>query len=119
VGAVNNACTSNTLTLTVVGPSLSLNQTSITAQGPVQVTFANGRGMTGEWIGLFPTSATGAGGYVDWLYTNGTQSPGGAPTGGTLTFPTGGRVLSPGTYVFGWISGGAVIATSPVLTVVP
>jgi hypothetical protein len=108
--------TSNTATLTVVGPTLVVSATTVPVVGPVQTTFSNGPGKTGEWIALFPTAMTGITGYVDWQWSTGGQGAGGAATTGTLTFPTGGKVLSPGTYVFRWISGTTILAQSPVVS---
>jgi hypothetical protein len=108
--------TSNTATLTVVGPTLVVSATTVPVAGPVQTTFSNGPGKTGEWIALFPTAMTGITGYVDWQWSTGGQGAGGAATTGTLTFPTGGKVFSAGTYVFRWISGTTILAQSPVVS---
>jgi hypothetical protein len=104
--------TSNSAALTVVGPTLTVSATTVPVAGPVQTTFSNGPGRPSEWVALFPASTSGITGYVDWQWTTGGQTMAGTATSGTLTFPTGGKVLTPGTYVFRWISAGAVLAQS-------
>src|SRR5439155_12454234 len=104
--------TSTSAALTVIGPGLTVSATTVPVAGPVQTTFSNGRGTPSEWIGLFPVSAPGTGGFADWQWTTGGQGPSGAVAAGTLTFPTGGKVLTPGTYVFRWISGTTIVAQS-------
>ncbi len=90
----------------VVGPTLTVSATMVSLAGPLQTTFANGPGKSGEWIGLYPASTSGAGGYVDWQWTSGGQGAAGAATSGTLTFPTGGRTLAAGAFVFRWTQRG-------------
>ncbi len=109
--------TSNALTLTVVGPTLAVDVTIAPLNGPVRVTFSNGRGGTDEWVGLFPAGSSGPGPWVDWLRMTGTQSTIGSVTAGTLTFPhaEGPPAYAAGTYVFRWISGGVVVAESGVV----
>jgi hypothetical protein len=102
--------TSNAATLTVVGPSITLDRTTAPATESVTATFANGPGGGGEWIGVFPAAG---GSHVDW----GGQSTPQWRTGGALTFPTTGRVLAPGVYVLRWIGGGQ-LAESVTLTLV-
>jgi hypothetical protein len=110
--------TSGAALLTVVGPTLTVDVTTAALTGPVQVTLANGPGRTGEWIGLFPTTTTGASGYVDWQWVTGGRAVSGVATAGVLTYPTAGAVTSvaAGTYVFRLISNGVVAATSATVT---
>jgi hypothetical protein len=101
-------------------PALVLDRTTADSSGPVKVKFSYGPGGLGEWIGLFPvtglTDVKEVSSYVDWQYVTGGRTPAGTATEGTLTFPTGGQTLPEGQYVFRFISGGAVIAQSALLT---
>jgi hypothetical protein len=108
--------TSGAATLAVVTPTVTPNVTLTTLTGPVTVTLANGPGRAGEWVGLFPAATAGTGGYVDWQWVTGGRATPGLAVAGTLTFPTGGLRVGAGTYVFRWISNGAVIATSAAVT---
>src|SRR5207245_2191346 len=64
--------TSNAVTVTVVGPTLTVGQTTGAAAGPLSVTFSNGPG--GGWVGLFPVGTSGPNGYVDWQWVTGRQT---------------------------------------------
>lgn len=78
--------------------SITLDAASYPAGSPITATFAGGPGNNNDWIGIFPASITtpSTGTYLDWLYTNGTQTPGGNLKNGSVTFahPT----LVPGNY---------------------
>lgn len=106
------------------GPAtLTLDHKSIDATGQVTVTFDHSPKGDRQWIGLFPatplTDVRDVSSYLDWQWTIGGQTAPGAAASGKLTFPTQGQQLHAGQYVFRFISGGAVVAESVVLTVTP
>ena len=78
--------------------SITLNAASYPAGSPITATFTGGPGNNNDWIGIFPASITqpSTGTYLDWLYTNGTQTPGGNLKSGSVTFAN--PTLAPGNY---------------------
>ena len=78
--------------------SITLDAMSYPAGSPITATFSGGPGNSNDWIGLFPASITkpSTGTYLDWLYTNGTQTAGGNLKSGSVTFAN--PVLAPGNY---------------------
>jgi hypothetical protein len=109
--------TSNGATLTVAGPTLTVSGTTVPVAGPLQVTFGTGPGTVGEWVGLYPATAPGPGGYVDWQWITGGRSAAGSAVSGTLTFPSPGVTLAPGDYVIRWETlTNTVLATSPTVS---
>jgi hypothetical protein len=109
--------TSSAATFTVVGPTLTLDRTTAPLNGPLVSTFANGPGIAGEWLGIYPSGSSSGGSYVDWQWSNGGQSVIQGAAGGSLTWPTGGRALAAGSYVIRWwATTGALLAQSPVFT---
>lgn len=91
-------------------PSLALAQTLAPKEAgydvgePIEIDFSGGPGNSTDWVGIYQTGNTPDGDppSIDWLYTNGTQTPGGALTAGTLTFPAG--TLSAGTYALWFLA---------------
>ncbi|MFD0895144.1 endonuclease/exonuclease/phosphatase family protein [Luteolibacter ambystomatis] len=79
--------------------TLTLNQSSYPANTPIVATFSGGPGNNNDWIGIFPSTVTtpSTGTYLAWLYTNGTQTPGGNLKNGSVTFPNAAG-LPPGNY---------------------
>jgi hypothetical protein len=78
--------------------SVSLSASSYPAGSPITANFAGGPGNNNDWIGIFPATITtpSTGTYLDWLYTNGTQTPGGNLKSGSVTFAN--PTLTPGNY---------------------
>lgn len=78
--------------------TITLNAASYPAGAPITATFAGGPGNNNDWIGIFPASISqpSTGTYLDWLYTNGTQTPGGNLKNGSVTFAN--PTLAPGDY---------------------
>jgi hypothetical protein len=85
-------------TLSAAPKSISLNASSYPAGSPITATFSGGPGNNNDWIGIFPASIStpSTGTYLDWLYTNGTQTPGGNLKSGSVTFAN--PTLAPGNY---------------------
>ena len=111
--------TSSVATVTVVGPSLTIDKTSAPLSGPIVATTANGPGLAGEWLGLYPAGSTGTGGYLDWQWSNGGQNGAQPSASSVLPFPTGGRTLPAGSYVLRWwAAGGALLAQSVAFSLV-
>jgi hypothetical protein len=100
--------TSNTVTLTIAAPTMSLDRSTTGPTGPLVLTFANGPG-TYEWFGLYPASGSN---YVDWQWVNGGRAAWSATTSGTITWMTPGVTLAPGPYVIRWWSAGVQIASA-------
>jgi len=71
-----------------VSPELSLNKDVYTRGEPIFASFSNGPGNTTDWIGIYrPWQTPGSVPSTVWLYTNGTQWPGGSgPTDGSVEF---------------------------------
>ncbi len=78
--------------------SITLDASSYPAGSPITATFKGGPGNPDDWIGIFPASINqpSTGTYLDWLYTNGTQTAGGNLKNGSVTFAN--PVLAPGNY---------------------
>jgi hypothetical protein len=78
--------------------SITLNSSSYPAGSPITATFNGGPGNDDDWIGIFPASITNpsTGTYLDWRYTNGTQTAGGNLKSGSITFAN--PTLAPGNY---------------------
>lgn len=78
--------------------SVTLDASSYPAGSPITATFTGGPGNSDDWIGIFPASITtpSTGTYLDWLYTNGTQTAGGNLKSGSVTFAN--PTLAPGNY---------------------
>jgi hypothetical protein len=101
-----------------VGPSLTVNATSVAPGESVLVTVSGGPGNRFDWVSL---AAVGSplGSYLDWQYLSGTRT---APTTGVssaeLTFAA---PQTPGQYEFCFFenNGYTLLATSPVVTVEP
>jgi hypothetical protein len=99
-------------------PTVSVSATTVLPGAAITVTVANAPGNTTTWVGLYPTGAPDAGGFVDWKYLNGTQTPPATGmTSATLSFtmPT-----TLGTYDFRLFAVNAStskIATSATVTV--
>jgi hypothetical protein len=85
-------------TLNVTSSASVTPQSATVARGAnLQVTVANGPGARWDWVGLYPVG-NGHGGFVDWKYLSGTQTPPGSGlTGATLTFT---MPNTPGQYNF-------------------
>src|SRR5439155_17027691 len=64
--------TSTALTLTVVGPGVAVNSTTVAPGGTMTFTLTNGPGNQADWIALYcpPGSAS----YLDWKYMTNTQA---------------------------------------------
>ena len=76
---------------------LATNQDIYVQEDPIKVTFSNGSGYAKDWIGVYradiiPGSTTSS----DWLYVNGSKTPGEVEINGTLVFDSG---LLPGDYL--------------------
>lgn len=76
---------------------LAVNQDVYVQEDPIKVTFRNGPGYPRDWVGIYradiiPGSVTGS----DWLYVNGSKTPGEVGINDTLMFEPG---LLPGDYV--------------------
>jgi endonuclease/exonuclease/phosphatase family metal-dependent hydrolase len=71
-----------------VKPELSLNKDFYIGGEPIFASFWNGPGNTTDWIGIYrPWQTPGSVPSTVWLYTNGTQWPGGSgPTDGSVEF---------------------------------
>ncbi|WP_265595112.1 endonuclease/exonuclease/phosphatase family protein [Haloferula sp. BvORR071] len=84
--------------LTAAPKSITLDASSYPAGSPITATFKGGPGNNNDWIGIFPASITtpSTGTYLDWLYTNGTQTLGGNLKDGSVTFAN--PTLLPGNY---------------------
>jgi hypothetical protein len=109
--------TSNGMTLTVAGAFLTLSATTVPVTGPLQVTFSEGPGTVGEWMGVYPANWQGPSGYVDWQWVTGGQGAPGSATSGTLTFPSPGVTLAAGNYVIRWLTAtNTIVATSPTVS---
>src|SRR6185503_5201799 len=104
--------TSQTVTVGVVAPTVTVNTTSVASGGIVAVTVANGPAVRTDWVGIYPT---GGSTYVDWKYLNGTQA---APATGLAgaTFNVS-MPSTTGTYVLRFMTGNTVLATSQTITV--
>lgn len=78
--------------------SINLDAASYPAGSPITATISGGPGNPTDWIGIFPASITtpSTGTYLDWLYTNGTQTAGGNLKAGSVTFAN--PTLAPGNY---------------------
>src|SRR5207237_1623771 len=85
--------TSNTVVLTVTGPTATVGSTTVAPGATVSVTVSNGPGNPTDWVAWFcPASLTSdSGPLTDYKYLNNTQTP---PTTGltaatvTFTAPT-------------------------------
>jgi hypothetical protein len=108
---------SASLPLTVLGPSLALDRTSVDPTGMVTVTFSGGPGGAMEWVGMFPAATSGTSGYVDWLWVSGGRGAPGVAVSGSLVFPSLGGPLPRGAFVFRWIGAGGILAETGVLDV--
>lgn len=88
----------STLHLAAAPKSITLDASSYPAGSPITATFSGGPGNSNDWIGIFPGSITNptTGTYLDWRYTNGTQTPGGNLKSGSVTFAN--PQLAPGSY---------------------
>jgi hypothetical protein len=76
---------------------LAVNQDVYVQEDPIKVTFRNGPGYPKDWVGVYradiiPGSVTSS----DWLYVNGSKTPGEVEINDTLVFDPG---LLPGDYV--------------------
>jgi len=76
---------------------LGVNQDVYVQEDPIKVTFRNGPGYPKDWVGVYradiiPGSVTSS----DWLYVNGSKTPGEVEINDTLVFDPG---LLPGDYV--------------------
>ena len=76
---------------------LAVNQDVYVQEDPIKVTFRNGPGYPRDWVGVYradiiPGSVTSS----DWLYVNGSKTPGEVEINDTLIFDPG---LLPGDYV--------------------
>jgi hypothetical protein len=91
-------CFACTLQLAAAPKSITLDAGSYPAGSPITASFSGGPGNGNDWIGIFPASITqpATGTYLDWLYTNGTQTPGGNLKSGSVTFAD--PELVPGNY---------------------
>jgi hypothetical protein len=80
--------TSNELTFTVGGSTLTAGSSTVTTSGTMSFTVANGPGNRADWIALYcPDSRTDAQ-YVDWTYLNNTKAlPSSGLTSAAVTFP--------------------------------
>jgi endonuclease/exonuclease/phosphatase family metal-dependent hydrolase len=78
--------------------SIKLDAPSYPAGSPITAAFSGGPGNDDDWIGIFPASINNpsTGTYLDWLYTNGTRTPGGNLKSGSVTFAN--PTLLPGNY---------------------
>lgn len=86
------------VTASAAPKSITLDAASYPAGSPITATFSGGPGNNNDWIGIFPASITNpsTGTYLDWLYTNGTQTAGGNLKSGSVTFAN--PTLLPGNY---------------------
>lgn len=84
--------------LTAAPKSITLDASSYPAGSPITASFNGGPGNDDDWIGIFPASITtpSTGTYLDWRYTNNTQTAGGNLKSGSVTF--GNPTLVPGNY---------------------
>ncbi len=84
--------------LTAAPKSVTLDASSYPAGSPITASFNGGPGNDDDWIGIFPASITtpSTGTYLDWRYTNNTQTAGGNLKSGSVTF--GNPTLVPGNY---------------------
>ncbi len=109
-------------TLALAAPkSIVLDASSYPAGSPITATFKGGPGNPDDWIGIFPASVSqpSTGSYLDWLYTNGTQTAGGNLKSGSVTFAN--PTLAPGDYKawfladngYGKIAGPASFSVTP------
>jgi hypothetical protein len=110
--------TSNALTVTATGPTLSVSPTTVPAGGSVTVTWSGIASPTAtDWIGLFAPGAPNTA-YLAWIYVSCSQTPGSAMAAGSCAFtiPSG---VAPGTYQLRLLANNSytALATSNSLTV--
>lgn len=72
---------------TVNSDALSLNQSAITTDGSLTVTWSGAVAGPTDWIGIYRIGNTpGPVGSTQWNYLNGTRTPGVGPASGSMTF---------------------------------
>jgi hypothetical protein len=104
------------VSITVMGASVTPSATSVAPGASVTGTVANGPANAGDWVALFATGAP-ASAYLEWQYLNGTQTaPAGGLSGAPLTFT---MPLTPGTYELRFFVNNTytVLVTSATITV--
>jgi hypothetical protein len=98
-------------TITVTGPTLTLNTSSVTGGGIVTATVSNTPGNAGDWLGIYATNGSTL---FEWRYLNGSQTrPATGVTAAVIDLPT---PTTPGTYDVRLYSSSVLLASS-VLTV--
>ncbi len=100
----------------ILGPTLTLNATSVRLGGSVQVGVSNGPGNRNDWVALAMVGSAPAS-YLDWQYLNGTRSlPATGLTSTTLTFI---MPQTMGQYEFRFFANNVQVAASPVVSTLP
>jgi hypothetical protein len=101
--------TSGGQTLTVTGPSLSVNPASVAPGGSVTATLTNSPGGSTDWLGLFQVGALDTS-YLQWVWVG----AGLTSRTWTVTLPT-----TPGQYEFRFFPNNGTVhtGTSPAVTV--
>ena len=102
-GSFGRAATSPAVTVTQVGPALSVSATSVATGIPVTVTLNNGNGGTTDWLALAAVGAPNTS-HIQWTYVGA-----GVTTRSWMTLPV------PGTYEFAFFSTTAATGRRPVL----
>lgn len=69
-------------------PTITTNKATYSPGEPITVTFTNASGNSHDWIGLFAAGAANTA-YLNWFYTDGTQSGTAGIINGSVTFPNG------------------------------
>lgn len=69
-------------------PAVTTNKASYTQGEPITVNFSNAAGNPRDWIGLF-VAGTANTAYLQWSYTDGTQTGTAGISNGSVTFPSG------------------------------
>src|SRR5712691_10194544 len=110
--------TSNALTVTAGGPSLSVSPTTVAAGGSVTAMWSGIASPSAtDWIGLYAPGAADTA-YLGWIYVSCSKTAGSATAAGSCAFPIPGTVAG-GTYELRLLAnnGFTRLATSNALTV--